>query len=104
MYNFIKLEKANDKKHKYQAIFLNEETNRKKTVKFGAIKKNGEPYEDYTIHKDEERKERYIKRHAKDNLTDPLSPGALSMYILWNKLTIEDSLKDYLKRFKNEIQ
>jgi hypothetical protein len=99
MYKFIKLEKANDKKHKYQAIFLNEETNRKKTVKFG-----GYGYEDYTIHKDEERKERYIKRHAKDNLTDSLSPGALSMYILWNKLTIEDSLKDYLKRFKNEIQ
>lgn len=98
-YKFLKLKKATDNKHKYEAVFLNTETNKEKTVKFGA-----KGYEDYTIHKDEERKERYIKRHAKDNLTDPLSAGALSMFILWNKPTIEESLKDYLTRFKNMIQ
>lgn len=97
-YKFLKLKKASDGKHKYEAIFLNTENNREKTVKFG-----GYGYEDFTIHKDEKRKERYIKRHAKDNLTDPLSPGALSMFILWNKPTIEDSLKDYLKRFNTKL-
>ena len=61
-------------------------------------------YEDFTQHKDEERKKRYKTRHKNDNLENPLSPGALSMFILWNKPTIEDSLKDYLKRFKNIIE
>jgi len=100
-YKFLGLKKANDNIHKYVATFLNNETNRKKTVKFG-----GYGYYDYTTFDKsirEERKERYIKRHAKDNLTDPLSPGALSMYILWNKESVEESLKDYLKRFKNII-
>ena len=84
---------------------INLKTNKEKKVSFGASS-----YNDYIIYnkittKEEadKHKERYIKRHAKDNLTDPLSAGALSMYILWNKPTIEDSLKDYLKRFKNII-
>ena len=103
-YKFLGLKKANDNIHKYVATFLNNETNRKKTVKFGAIKKNGEPYEDFTTHGDEERKERYIKRHDKrEDFQNPITAGSLSRYLLWNKPTIEDSLKDYLKRFKNEI-
>jgi hypothetical protein len=100
-YKFLGLKKANDNIHKYVATFLNQETNRKKTVKFG-----GYGYDDYTTFDKsirEERKDRYIKRHAKDNLNDGLSAGALSMYILWNKVSIEDSLKDYLKRFKDQI-
>jgi hypothetical protein len=102
MYKFLKLQKATDQKHKYEAIFLNKETNRQKTIKFG-----GYGYDDYTTFDKsirEERKERYKKRHQNDNLNDPLSPGALSMYILWNKPTIEESLKDYLKMFKNIIE
>lgn len=61
-------------------------------------------YEDFTIHKDEERKKRYLKRHEKDLETnDPTKPGFLSYYILWNKPTIEASWRDYKKRFAGEL-
>ena len=53
--------------------------------------KNGKTYirkfgsrgmSDFTIHKDKERRERYITRHKKDLKTnDPMRPGYLSMYI-----------------------
>jgi len=99
MYKFLKLKKSTDGKHKYEAIFLNTENNREKTVKFGAA-----GYEDFTTHGDEKRKERYIKRHDKrEDFENPITAGSLSRYILWNKPTIEDSLKDYLKLFKNII-
>lgn len=57
-------------------------------------------YEDFTQHKDQERKEKYIKRHINDNLENPLSPGALSMFILWSKPTLEEGVKFYKKHFK----
>ena len=54
---------------------------------------------DFTIHKDLERRERYISRHKKDLRTgDPMKPGYLSMYILWNKPSVKASLKDYKRR------
>jgi hypothetical protein len=58
-----------------------------KRINFGA-----KGYEDYTIHKDPERKQRYIDRHklkeeslwthTKDHL---MTPSYLSRYILWEK-------------------
>ena len=70
--------------------------------------KNGKTYirkfgaagmSDFTIHKDRERRERYISRHKKDLRTnDPMKPGYLSMYILWNKPTLKASLSDYKRR------
>jgi hypothetical protein len=72
------------------------------------IEKNGKMYtrkfgaagmSDYTIHKDKERRERYISRHKKDLRTnDPMKPGYLSMYILWNKPSVKASLADYKRR------
>ena len=57
-------------------------------------------YEDYSIHKDDKRKERYLKRHTRNEKWDDfVSAGSLSRFILWNKKTIKDSLKDYAKRF-----
>ena len=90
------LETANDGKHKYKAVFDDG-----KTTKFGAI-----GYPDYTMPRsqgghDKERRDRYRARHQKDLSTgDPQRAGFLSMYLLWNKDTIADSLKDYKKRFK----
>ena len=70
--------------------------------------KNGKTYSrkfgsrgmsDFTIHKDKERRERYITRHKKDLKTnDPMRPGYLSMYILWNKPSVSGSLADYKRR------
>lgn len=86
-----KIIKANDKKHKYIAIFYNG-----KRVKFGAY-----GYSDYTIHKDLEMKKRYIARHKNnEDWTDPYKAGTLSRYILWNKPTLEASIADYKRRFK----
>jgi hypothetical protein len=55
---------------------------------------------DYTIHKDNERKERYLTRHEKNEEWDkPTTPGALSRWILWNKKTLKASIADFKKRF-----
>ena len=49
---------------------------------------------------DEERKKRYLARHAKnENWNDPTTAGALSRWILWNKPTLSASIADYKKRF-----
>ena len=66
----------------------------KRSTKFGA-----KGMSDYTIHKDTERRNRYIKRHTKDLRTnDPTRAGFLSMYILWNKKSYKASLADYKRR------
>lgn len=55
---------------------------------------------DYTKHKDAARKERYIKRHSRnENWRNMKSAGALSRYILWNKPSLQASLADYRRRF-----
>jgi hypothetical protein len=75
---------------KYKALFTNG-----KVVHFGA-----RGYEDYTIHKNDERKQLYLIRHKKnENWNNPFTPGALSKWILWNKKTLRDSIADYKKRF-----
>lgn len=104
-YKFLGLQPAKDKIHKYIATFINLETNRKKTVRFGAYSMNDYIIYNKTQGKEEadKHKERYIKRHANDNLKDPVSPGSLSMYLLWDQPTLEASLSNYLKRFKDQI-
>jgi hypothetical protein len=56
-------------------------------------------YDNYTIHKNEEKKRRYILRHSKEDWTDPKKAGTLSLYILWNKPTLEASVEDYIETF-----
>jgi hypothetical protein len=86
---FVKL-KGNSKK--YEITF--EKNGKTYTRKFGSAGMS-----DFTIHKDKERRERYISRHKKDLRTkDPMKPGYLSMYILWNKPSLKASLADYKRR------
>lgn len=55
---------------------------------------------DFTKHHDTERRERYFKRHKKnEHWNSPKSAGSLSRYILWNKPSIRSSVADYKKRF-----
>jgi hypothetical protein len=55
---------------------------------------------DYTKHKDDERKNLYLARHeANEDWTKPMTPGALSRWILWNKKTLKASIQDFKKRF-----
>ena len=87
-----KLIKLKGDKKKYEIIF--EKNGKEYKRKFGASGMS-----DFTIHKDLERRERYISRHKKDLLTnDPIRAGYLSMYILWNKPTLKGSLEDYKRR------
>ena len=55
---------------------------------------------DYTQHKDEKRRELYQRRHQADLETrDPKRAGFLAYYLLWNKPTLAESLRDYKRRF-----
>ena len=76
---------------KYIAIL---KSNPNKKIYFGAIKNDGEPYEQYRDstplklfskynHNDKIRQEHYIKRHQKD-ITGKFSAGTLSYIYLWS--------------------
>jgi hypothetical protein len=57
-------------------------------------------YDDFTITKNEEQKQRYLDRHRKnENWGDFKSAGSLARYILWNKPTLAESIKDFKNRF-----
>jgi hypothetical protein len=61
-------------------------------------------YEDYTMHKDDERKKRYIARHQsrEDWSIDGIdTAGWWSRYLLWNKPSIKQSYDDIKQRFSS---
>ena len=93
----VNVTKSPIKTKKYRATF--DVDGKEKHVDFGAT-----GYEDFTtFNKDEKeaRKQRYLKRHQRnENWDDPLTAGALSRWILWNKHTIEESIRDFKRRFK----
>lgn len=89
-------------KYKLMAVFeFSEYTRgawrpRKQTVHFGAAGAS-----DYTLHRDPERKKRYLARHAaREDWTNPRTAGALSRWILWNKPSLAASIADFKHRFR----
>lgn len=79
---------------KLKAVFRLD-TGRTRTIHFGA-----KDYDDYTIHNDKNRRANYIRRHAaREDFNNPLTAGALSRWILWNKKTLEASIRDFCRRF-----
>lgn len=89
----VKIVKSKTAGKKYDAYF--ETDDKVIRVPFGAV-----GYSDYTIHKDEERKNRYLMRHReREDWDNPLTAGALSRWILWNKPTLSASVADFKKRF-----
>lgn len=95
-YHLITIKKSDKAGKKMMAVFENCQTDRRKTVYFGS-----EGMSDYTKHKDPERKKRYIARHKKnENWNNPVSAGALSRWILWNKPTLRASIESYKKKFR----
>ena len=90
------IKKSTKSDKKYMAIFTNKDKSKKKTIHFGA---NG--MSDYTIHKDKDRMGRYLNRHRKrENWEQCDTAGALSRWVLWNKPSLQGSIKDYKKKFK----
>jgi hypothetical protein len=91
---YVELKKATTQGKKYTAIFYDNDRRKIKTTHFGSDMSN------YTIHKDDERKQRYLARHrANEQWNDYMSAGSLAKHILWSKPTITASYNDYLKKF-----
>lgn len=91
----VVIKKSTNSKKKYMAIFYDGDK-KIKTTHFGSAGMS-----DFTIHKDPERKQRYLNRHKKrENWEKYMTAGSLSRYILWNKPTFKASVSDYKKRFK----
>jgi hypothetical protein len=106
-YKILSLKEAKDDKHKYQVILLDMTTGKKHLVRFGAYGMN-----DYTIYSknNDEQKERhkrnYLNRHRKNEdwtISGILTPGFFARWILWNKPTVEESLKYTIKKFKIKL-
>jgi hypothetical protein len=70
----------------------------KKSIHFGA-----KDMSDFTIHKDPERKERYLQRHKGmgEDWSNPLTAGFYATNLLWNKPSLTESIRDTNRRFKN---
>jgi hypothetical protein len=87
MVRIIKLEEVENGKHKWKAFFDDGTS-----TKFGQA-----GAEDYTMHRDKARRERYRTRHKKDLETgDPRRAGFLSRFVLWGDST---SLRENVKEF-----
>jgi hypothetical protein len=82
------IKKSTKSGKKFMAVFD------KKTIHFGQSGAS-----DFTKHKDVSRRARYITRHRKDLKTnDPTRAGFLSMFVLWNKKSLQASIRDYRRR------
>jgi hypothetical protein len=88
------LRRSHKRDKKWDAVF--EKEGKEKVVPFGA-----KGYSDITKHKNVTRKARYIKRHSGmgEHWSKPDTPGALSRWILWNKPSFRDSVRDFKQRF-----
>ena len=102
----ISVEPSDKPKYKYKATFEvdNKRIDRKiKHTYFGAS-----GYKDFIQYSKELPKEEaeekrlsYQARHLRDLETkDPSRPGYLSYFLLWNKPTLEESIKNYKRMFK----
>ena len=88
----IIIKPSDRKEKKYMAIVDN-----KKTIHFGQAGAS-----DMTQHKNEERKKKYIERHKKrEDWNDPKTAGFMSRWLLWNKPTLTESIRDTNSKFKN---
>ena len=57
---------------------------------------------DFTMHKDTERKERYLQRHKGmgEDWSNPLTAGFYATNLLWNKPSLSETIKDTNRIFK----
>ena len=97
---YMRIEKGTAKNKKWKAIFSHYVDGKLKTIKttqFGDVR-----YDDYTQHKNKDRREAYRKRHLKDlQKGDYMSAGYLSYYILWGEsVALNTNIKNYKKKFK----
>jgi hypothetical protein len=89
----VVITKSSKKSKKYDAVI-----NGSKTISFG-----DSSYQDYTKHKDPQRKEAYIARHSKEDWSKSniASPAWMSRYILWEKPTLKGAIDNANKKYKD---
>ena len=57
-------------------------------------------HQDFTQHKDSERKQRYINRHRKNEDWNNIeTAGFYAKHVLWSKPTIKQSIADLNKKY-----
>jgi hypothetical protein len=92
------LEKSNRKDKKYMVHYIKD--GKLRTIHFGAS-----GYDDFIISKgNEDKKKNYIKRHSKEDWSDLEKAGTFARFLLWNKKTLRDSIKDMEERFNIKIR
>ena len=90
----VVIKKSTKPEKKLMAIFTMD-NGRTRTTHFGAS-----GMADYTKTRDKEQKQRYLKRHRRnENWNAPMTAGALARWVLWNKETRGASISDYKRRF-----
>lgn len=94
MVKLVKIVKSQKEDKKYDAHFITDKGS-SKVVSFGA-----KGMEDFTTHKDPERQQLYLKRHAKrENWKSPMTAGALSRYVLWSATSLRQGIANYKQIF-----
>ena len=89
------IKKSDKPEKKFVAIINNDDK-----VCFGAA-----GYSDFVHHKDEQRKERYLKRHQKkEDWNDPFTSGFWSRHLLWQEKTIEGAINYINNRFNLNVK
>ena len=89
------------RKDKKYMVYKVDSQNKKigNVVHFGAV-----GYEDYTIHKDDKRRDNYIRRHQeREDWTDLNSAGTWSRFILWGEPSLSKSINKMGKMFNIKI-
>ena len=101
MTKLLKVIKSTKKGKKWTAIFK-KDNGKEKSVHFGYDNPKDKT-NDYTLHKDKTRRERYRNRtihQIKNPNTTPLSPSYLSFYLLWgNSTSLKTNITNYKKKF-----
>jgi hypothetical protein len=93
----MELKKSNAKHKKFAAVFQ-KQNGYTKTVNFG-----DDRYQDFTQHKDPERKKKYLRRHRNDPHNFD-SAGELSRVILWSSPNLETAVKKYEKKHNIKVK
>jgi hypothetical protein len=90
----FELEPATDKQHKYLGVFTDDKGEQIR-IPFGA-----KGYEDLTMHRNRIRAKLYLARHRpRENWNDPMTPGALSRWILWETPHLETNVRRFKQKF-----
>ena len=94
MIKLLLVKKSHLPEKKYDAVF--DVNGRERTIPFGAS-----GYQDFIKSGgDKKLKARYDARHkVNEDWSNPLSRGALSKYLLWNKPSLSGSIKDFKQKF-----